>query len=218
MGQVNSPGEDDGFGGVHAVGDGGIAGDVGIAGEEGGTFECITRGELPPAATVYIFHQVKAPRHGQDRAETCQHGDEGAGLDRPGVDQIWLDAFDDAAQSTHILGYITPAEDALAAFPKYLFNFLRHGAVFGLARSALQAHIINLVFRLSQSGEEAMVVGGVVDGEVDEFHVFLSAGCEVWSALILFGHGAFEGADDGFGFASLFIIGLKLFLRNVAYI
>ncbi len=114
-----------------------------------------------------IFHQIKAPRHGQNRAKACQRGDKGAGLDRPGVDQIGFYPLDDTPQTKYKLWNITPAEFALSTSPLRDFYTLRHGTIFHLTQVGLQAHVENLIPAILNCCEKAVVVGAVVGGEVN---------------------------------------------------
>ncbi len=88
------------------------------------------------------------------------------------MDQVRLEAADDTAQSQHILQQISPAENLLTARPLHLLDFRRDRPVFHLPRSALQAYVIDLMPTLGQGRQKAVVVRGVIERKIDDFHVF----------------------------------------------
>jgi hypothetical protein len=86
------------------------------------------------------------------------------------VDEIGLDALHHTAEIHHQTRQVAPAELALSARPKYLLDFGRHGTILHLPRSALETHVKDLMLGLRQGGEEAVVVRGIVEGKVNDFH------------------------------------------------
>jgi hypothetical protein len=124
---------------------------------------------------MHIFHQVEAPRHRENGTEAWERRDERAGLDWSRVDEIWLDVLDHAAKIQDQPRQVAPAELAPSARPEDLFDFRGDGAILDLSRSALKSHIKDLVICFCEGREKPMVVRGVVEREVDDFHeIFLN--------------------------------------------
>lgn len=86
------------------------------------------------------------------------------------VQKIRPDFLDHTPKVERQTRQVAPGEGFLPARPRDGFDILRHGAAFGLTRAALQADIIYAMLTLRKHGEEAVVVGGVVEGKINEFH------------------------------------------------
>ena len=88
------------------------------------------------------------------------------------MDQI---GFDLAGQTSKVEGQfrqIAPAKLALSARPEDLLNLRGDRPILHLSRPALEADVKDFILRLRQRVEEAVVVRGIVEGEVDDFQGF----------------------------------------------
>jgi hypothetical protein len=146
--EVNSPGENGSMIGVHAIRNRFVASDICIAGEKRGSFQRVTCRPFHPLALVDILHQIESPRHSKQRVESAQRSNERACLNGTRVDQIRLDFADDSPKIHHQPQQIAPAEFALSARPEHLLDFQWNGTILHLSRTALEAHVKDLMLGL----------------------------------------------------------------------
>src|SRR5665648_226706 len=121
-----------------------------ITGEPISTLERIFCSPAPEGTAICVLHQVKTPRHDKQRVEPGKGRQQATALDRPGMQNIRLNALKDLSKFQQQARPIRNPGRAQTTTPRDLLDPGWDRAGFRLARPALQPQVKYMVLAICQ--------------------------------------------------------------------